>query len=253
MRRFILFFYVACISLLCAHAQSGNNASDTLLNNIQDKIDAAFTASFQDRQVDKMKAIDLQLKKLPASEFLRDYWLAYSDYYQAVFYIKFDDKKQSKKMIETCIYRLENRKDMNAEGYALLAMAQSFSLQFATGMKAGVLSSKVRRNAEKACELDPSNLRAWYVRGSNDYYTPKQFGGGEKVEGYLLKAIALNEQAVPNPYLPKWGKSDAYGLLIAFYMDKNDKENAKKYIDKGLALFPDDYMINQYAEKLKTD
>lgn len=251
MKKSILLLSVLCMISIPLIAQRTAFGGDTLLNGIQDKIDAAFMASFRQRGTGKMEAIDRQLEKLPASADFRDYWLAYSAYYQAIYFLKFNDSEQAGKKIAAGILRLENKKDNNSEAYALLALAQSFSLQFASGMQAGVLSSKVRRNAEKACELDPSNPRAWYVRGSNDYYTPKSLGGGEKTEEYLLRAIALEETAGSDTHLPRWGKPEAYGLLISFYLDRKETENARKYIDRGLALYPDDYMINEYAAKLE--
>lgn len=252
MKKSILLLWAFLIIIIPLRAQPAAFAGDTLLNGIQDKIDAAFMASFRQGGTGKMEAIDCQLEKLPASTSFRDYWLAYSAYYQAIYYLKFNRREQSAEKIAACISRLESKKDRDSEAYALLALAQSFSFQFASGMQAGVLSAKVRRNAEKACELAPSNPRAWYVRGSNDYYTPKSLGGGEKTEEYLLKAIALDEGEKSDMHLPRWGKPEAYGLLISFYLDRKDKENARKYIDRGLALYPDDYGINECAAKLET-
>ena len=78
-----------------------------------------------------------------------------------------------------------------SETYALLALVQSFSIQFASGMEAGRISAGIRENAGKALELDSTNVRGWYVLGSNDYYTPASFGGGKKVEYSLLPNTCL--------------------------------------------------------------
>lgn len=252
MKKLTLFLFVLVLTALSFPAQAAkNSAGDTLLNGIQAKIEAAFRASFATRTTDRMILLDRQLESLPATDSLRDYWLAYSAYYQAIFYLQLGEKEKAQQKIQAAIDCLGPLAKPTSESYALLALVESFSIPFASGMQAGVLSVKVRRHAEKACELNPANLRAWYVRGSNDYYTPQSLGGGQQTEAFLLKAIALDEQPRPDARLPRWGKADAYALLISFYLDHNDSEKAHKYSEQGLALYPDDYKLNQAAAKVK--
>jgi pentatricopeptide repeat protein len=127
---------------------------------------------------------------------------------------------------------------------------ESFSIQYASGMEVPIISKRVKQNAEKALQLDSLNLRAYYVLGSNDFYTPEQYGGGKKAEKYLLKAIKLNDQSLSNPYLPSWGKNSAYEILIRLYINHKQFAEAKKYFQEALTLFPDDYMINKLANEL---
>lgn len=252
MNKSILFFCFLLTAFLPLAARPVVVVGDSVLNDMEAKIGAALTASFRQQGAGPLEAIDRELETLPSSAAsLRDYWLAYSAYYQAIYHLNSHDTRQSKDKIAHCISRLKNLAEPTSEDYALLALAQGFSLQFASGIQAGVLSSKIRRNAEKACELDPSNPRAWYVRASQDYYTPKSMGGGEKTEAYLLKTIALDDQSRPDSRFPRWGKREAYRLLITFYLDRKDREKAQKYIDKGLFLYPDDYLIHQCAAKLE--
>ncbi len=254
MHKSILFFCFLLPAFLPLAARSAIFTGDTVLNHMEAKIGAAFTASFRQQGTGPLETIDRELEKLPSSAAsLCNYWLAYSAYYQAIYHLDARDTRQSKDKIGQCISRLKNLAEPTSEDYALLALAQVFSFQFVTGIQAGVLSSKIRRNAEKACELDPSNPRAWYVRASLDYYTPKSMGGGEKTEAYLLKTIALDDQSRPDSRLPRWGKREAYRLLITFYLDRKEREKAQKYLDKGLALYPDDYLIHQCAAKLEAE
>ena len=127
---------------------------------------------------------------------------------------------------------------------------ESFSIQYASGIEVPFISKRVKQNAEKALQLDSLNLRAYFVLGLNDFYTPEQYGGGKKVEDYLLKAIKLNDQSVSNPYLPSWGKNTAYEMLIRLYINHKLFAEAKKYYQEAIALFPDDYMINKLANEL---
>jgi hypothetical protein len=228
------------------------NVADSLLYNIQDKIYEAFLSSFQKNNTQNLITIEQNLKKVSGQNQMVDYWIAYSKYYESIFYLKISEKKKSSKELTTAISILEKKKNKNSETYALLAFLQSFSIQF-SGMSAPSLSSKVKKNAEMALNLEPNNIRAWYVLASNDYYTPKAFGGSKKCEEYLLKAISLNEQTIANPYMPSWGKSDSYALLIGYYIDKNDLKKAKEYLDTALLLYPDNYMLNQYVDSLKNN
>ncbi|MDR1623927.1 MAG: hypothetical protein LBS04_03035 [Tannerellaceae bacterium] len=227
--------------------------SDSLLYNRQEKVYGAFIASFQDKGIERLVEIESRLKALPVQNQITSYWFAYAKYYEAIYYIKLYEKKQCQKEIALAISTLEKVTDKHSETYALLAFIQSFSSQFSGGMAVVSLSEKVRKNAEKAIELDSANLRAWYILASNDYYTPPAFGGGAKCEKYLLKAISLEEQTIPNPSMPSWGKSNAYHMLIGYYINKDDYSKAKDYLNTALSLYPDNYMINQYVEVLKDE
>ena len=160
------------------------------------------------------------------------------------------DNKSSEKILDEGIKQLNNVNPKNSEHLALLALMESFSIQYASGMEIPFISKRVKQNAEKALQLDSLNLRAYYVLGSSDFYTPEQYGGGKKAEGYLLKAIKLNDQSVSNPYLPTWGKNNAYEMLIRLYINHKQFTEAKKYYQEAIALYPDDYMINKLAGEL---
>lgn len=136
----------------------------------------------------------------------------------------------------------------NSEDYALLALTQSFYIQFTSGMAAGVLSSKITRNAEKALKLDSTNLRGWYVLGSNDFYKPASFGGGKKVEYYLKKAISTVPKSIKNPYLPTWGREYAFELLIRYYIQNKKMNEARKYVQMAEKEYPNSYFIGEYKK-----
>lgn len=120
------------------------------------------------------------------------------------------------------------------------------------GPKAAFVSKKIREDAEAALRLDSTNLRAWYVLASNDYYTPAAFGGGKRCEEYLKRAVSLKEQTTGNPYMPSWGKASAFAMLIDFYIKNGDMDSAKHVLGDAQRQYPSDYMIGQYAEKLKS-
>jgi tetratricopeptide (TPR) repeat protein len=225
--------------------------SDTVLNQIQSKVYDAFLASFQDNSPKRLLAIEDELRKIPSEQNqMTVYWFVYAKYYESLHYLKVQNKEEAQKVLFSAITILEETARKNSEMYALLAYLQCFSLQYHAGVNFADMSSKIKENAEAALQLDSANLRAWYVLASVDYYMPVAFGGGRNCEQYLLKAISLNDQPA-TPYMPSWGKNDAYALLVGYYVGRENYTKAKEVLHKALSLFPDDYMINQYAETLK--
>jgi len=225
--------------------------NDSLLFNIQDKIDNAFIKDITSGQLTNLENLikELELENQTSKQNLYIYWISYAEYHASIAMMQHDDPKQSEKLIDLAIKRLDRMSNKNSEDYAMLAMAQGFGIQF-KGMKAMFVSASIKKNIKRALDLEPNNLRAVYVAGSNDYYTPAKYGGGKKVDEYLLKAIEMEAQQTPNTYLPSWGKEESYEILIAYYIKKEDWDNAKAQFTKANKLFPNNYMINQMASKL---
>ncbi|TWV11312.1 hypothetical protein FQ707_10925 [Bacteroidaceae bacterium HV4-6-C5C] len=246
--KFVLLVFVA-ITLNCNKTFAAE--SDSLLVNIQKKVYNSFLSAFKDGNADKLVNIEKSLDGLKQKSQIITYWKAYGKYYESLYYLKTSDKKKAMSKLNDAIKTLDNVKDKNSESLALLAYLQSFSIQYLGGPSAALMANKVKSNAQLALQLDSANLRAWYVLASNDYYTPVAFGGGKKCEKYLLKALSLNEQTIPNTYMPSWGKAEAYSLLVDFYYNKADYKKAKKILSQALASYSTNYMINQYVEKLK--
>jgi tetratricopeptide (TPR) repeat protein len=223
--------------------------NDSLLYNIQQKIYNAFVQTQITQSDQELLKLEQSLSEISKqhNNNLIAYWYSYSCYYHSIFYIIKKDNKNSEKILEEGIKKLNEAEPKTSEHLALLAMMESFSIQFAPGTEAPFISKRVKENGQKAMELDSANLRSYFVLGSSDYYTPEQYGGGKKVEGYLKKAILSEDQSVKSPYLPSWGKNSAYELLIRFYIRKQQWDEAKKYFKEAIGLYPDDYMINQLS------
>jgi hypothetical protein len=226
--------------------------ADSLLLNIQQKINNSFIQSNISQSDRELTAIERQLysvKQVNNSPLI-DYWYAYTCYYHTIFCYTSNDTKNAELIVNKGIDCLENIKNKSSEHYALLALLQSFAIQFAPGMKAPFISKKIKQNGQQALEMDSTNLRAWFVLGSSDFYTPEKYGGGKIAESYLQKAICLKDQTVENPYMPSWGRNSAYELLIRLYIGKNQMDLAKQYYLEAHRLFPNDYMISKLANEL---
>lgn len=222
---------------------------DTVLVNAQSKIEKAFVSSFKARNIEAFNTLERQFRV--SQNNWKNYWLAYLTFYKSVYYLKTEDKATCEKAIKEGITQLE-KSAQNSEELALLAYLQSFSVQFYKGMAAGFVSSKVKRNADKAISLDKNNLRAFYVLGSNDFYTPTTFGGGKKVEEYLTKAIRIPDKKPTDTTIPSWGKDSAYEMLIKYYIKQNKSDLAKKYLADAQKLYPKNYALVDLAKQIKS-
>ncbi len=221
------------------------------LLNIQESIFNAFVKSIMAKDNTPLNLIDVKLSQLYQTNKhdLILYWHTYLQYYSAIYHLEIGDKKGSEKEIDRGIDYIKSIKSKNSEDYALLALLQSFSIQF-KGISAPFIAQRVKKNARKAIAIDSSNLRAYFVYASNDFYTPSKYGGGKKAEEYLLKAISLKEQTIKNDFLPSWGKEEAYEMLIKLYIKKENWQKAKTYFQEGITVFPKSYAINQLASEL---
>lgn len=246
--RLLIIVYFTIFNIYFIQAQTKD-----VLKNIAPRIEQLFAQAIIASETKKLDSLVEVLKKESnaQNQSLVDYWTAYISFKQAIIHSEREDKKASKQTIFAGVDLLENKNTKNDEDYALQAYLMNFAIQFKKGMAAGFYSSKIKKTARKALELNPDNMRAYLVLGTNDFFTPKQFGGGKKAEDYYLKALSLKAQATPNPYLPSWGKNEVYNYLIWHYTKVEDWASAKKYFKEGLELYPNDYRIKRWTKKLE--
>jgi tetratricopeptide (TPR) repeat protein len=220
---------------------------DSLLFNIQDKIDTEFEKAFVNRNTEKLDQIISELEQIdnPISK----YWQAYAKYNKGIYYIANKNKEESERFIDESIEILENT-SKSSESYALLGTLLNFSIQFKSPMKAGLIGDKAKENFNKAIELEPKNLRAHLGLASLDYYTPEKYGGKKNTVKHITRALEQPDQPLKNPMLPSWGRNTAYQIIIKYYIEKGDKEKAKEYYKTAIEKFPNDYQLNSLSKKL---
>lgn len=224
-----------------------NAKQDTILNNIQKKITVASYDGFAKRDTQKLDEIEVFLKSnKTGNENLKKYWIAYINYYKTIIALQTGNKAVGEKSNKKGIAVLESIANKNSEDYALLALSKGLSYSYASGMEAPAISNEIKKLIEKGITADNSNFRVHYAQGSLDLYTPKEYGGGAIAENALLKAIDLPEKNTDNSQLPSWGKEEAYGAIIGFYLREDKKDKAKTHFDQAKKLFPDSYVIQTY-------
>ena len=104
------------------------------------------------------------------------------------------------------------------------------------------LGRNAYQRAELAVALAPANLRTNLALAITDFFTPKVFGGGKKVESLLLNALHAPRPSASDT-TPQWGKPNVYELLVKYYRKNNQPSKAQKYLNEGLREFPKNKLL----------
>ena len=249
--KYVLIFALVLSGSLASAIAPASDAND-LLKGIQSKINQVFIQAVTSKSAAPFEPLAQELDQLrqQKANSIVSYWQAYLYYYKAIFHSTQSDEKATEAAVDYCLELLEDIAKPNSEELALMSLAKGFSLPFKPPVRAPFISRRAVKYAEAAIAADSMNLRAYFVLGSNDFYTPKRYGGGKKAEKLLLKAVSLPAQRVPNDLLPSWGKEQAYELLIRFYLREERKAEAKQYFKEATTLFPQNYQISQLGAQL---
>ncbi|MGQ7854391.1 hypothetical protein ACUN24_09090 [Pedobacter sp. WC2501] len=208
----------------------------------EDGIEESLASMFRNKNSkdvdDKISEIEKD-PKINAGE--KRYWKSYLLYNESLYYKSaLKDSDKASKLIDKAIEELEENLK-TSEDYALYAACKSFSVQFANMTQLGKIAAQVSENANKSLELNVKNIRAYYVLASNNFYTPKMFGGSTKVEEYAIKGLACPNSLDENFYSPYWGKPHLYSILIRYLQAENRKDDADKYRKLAKNEFPNQF------------
>lgn len=240
-----------CVALFFLYSPSGRAQDLTYLQGIQDKIGGAMGEAFSGGSVASLDSILLTLKSITPQNNMVKQWTAYALMNKTLYLLKTGSREEITPVVKEGIALMNGLEKKNSEDYALLAALQSLATSTLQGMQAGMMAGTAAENAERSRQLDSTNLRAWYVLGSLDYYTPAMYGGGKKAEAYLLKGLSCQDQQFPNPYFPSWGREQIYLLLIALYQDRGNSARASELLEQAKAAYPNNPMWGQYEERGK--
>jgi tetratricopeptide (TPR) repeat protein len=169
------------------------------------------------------------------------YWLSYGLYNQALIADRLEDKKAAEELIDRAIELLKPLKE-DPESQALLALQLGYSTRFKSYWSMISLGRNAYQRAERAVALAPTNMRTNLALAINDFYTPKVFGGGKKVETHLIKALQAPSPSASDTS-PTWGKPNVYELLVKYYQKNEQQTEAQNYLNQGLSEFPDSELL----------
>lgn len=232
-----LYSTVTLLFLLCFLPVLGQNPTP----------EAAIKMSFQQSKTQQTQSPLVKHNTMLEQAFEKEdnnfnrYWLSYGLYNQALIADRLKYKKAAEELIDRAIELLKPLEE-DAESQALLALQLGYSTRFKSYWSMITLGIAAYQRAERAVALAPTNMRTNLALAINDFYTPKVFGGGKKVETHLKKALQA-----PNPSAsvttPTWGKPNVYELLVKYYQKNKQQTQAQKFLNEGLSEFPNSELL----------
>lgn len=171
----------------------------------------------------------------------RLYWTAQVEYLSGLSFIRKKDFSNAAIHFEECrklvLTTIENYGEFS-EGYALMANAY-VQLMWCKGTYYQILHfQELKKLPEKAMKLDSTNVRAFYPLALFWIKAPQALGGDTQ------KAIDLLNKAGKLSINDKGNLFSTYYLLGTAYISKHDNDNATRYLQMALKIFPD----NQWAK-----
>lgn len=242
----VLALFFACISSALSQQE---NSDYIFLSSIQNEIETKFLEAMENQDDKALTELKFRLDQLDENNsatlgYYKRYWSSYLLYHSSIYYLRSGQLKSSERTIKEAITLLEEIENKDSEVLALLAQTQIFYFQYVPRQDFIIHMGKIKDNLEKSIEFDKNNLRAYYANANYDYYTPKEFGGGQKSERLLLEAISSPSTTSPSPFAPSWGKEATYRLLIEFYIKNENKETASKYLNLLKNEFPSSRILD---------
>ncbi len=196
---------ILCMSVSICFSLAQNDAYvKTMEENVK-------TLESKDMSLSEYQNLANNFERISASnakEWLPDYFASYC-YVMMAF--KVEDSKTMdlySDQAEVLCEKITEKGIENDELYVLKAYVAQAKLSADPGSRWMKEGAAFKRNLEKAEKLNPENPRIHLLKGSNIYYTPKNFGGGKETAYPLLK-VAEEKFASFKPassIAPDWGR-----------------------------------------------
>ena len=129
----------------------------------------------------------------------------------------------------------------SAEIAALISAAYGKKSSLST-IKAIYFGIKAREYIYEANAMDSANVKVYLIAATHLMHTPESFGGDKKwAEELLNKALKMiYKQINKDDNSVEWAsEKEIYAYLAQLEILRENKDKAKLYIDKALALCPD--------------
>lgn len=140
---------------------------------------------------------------------------------------------------------LERIETPDPEVHALIGLAGGLNFQFVARKDIMEAISKTNKHLKKAIDQNGS-LRGYYANAMSDWYTAEQYGGKQKAEDYLRKALSL-----PNDtgglLGPSWGRAETMALLIQILQEKGKTSEATTLLAKAKDQYPGHIAITRLS------
>ncbi len=222
-----------------------------VLQNIEHQLLDAYGQSVQTEQDQFQPMVEkLENEWNQGKDPMVHYWWCFALYRQSIYQMNSGEEEHAFKTLKRGIESLKALQEPNSEELVLLATMLSLSINFQP-QQAIVLSAEAAGLYEKAIRKNDQNLRAYLGAGRSDFYKPVQYGGGQKVETYLKKALTKPDASTKKEHAPIWGRDEVYYYLAGYYQRENRLDEARLYCIQGLKAFPDHPRLSALKAKLQ--
>lgn len=184
---------------------------------------------------------------LDEENYFAQYFLAYSDYRLAIYYMQNEDDEQFKNYIKLSKAELKtilDSDDKDPEALALLASDYGEEIREDSSL-APQLAPKALAMISEVIEIAPDNPRVQLLAGKLILTLPEKYGGNKvKALVHLQKSVNLFEANREADDPIGWGYIFALTWLGINYTELNDYATAAKIYNKALEVEPDFLWIN---------
>ncbi|MCP9765955.1 protein phosphatase CheZ [Lacihabitans soyangensis] len=168
---------------------------------------AAIQANYENSYMPMANKME-RIAAAEAKEWTPQYWMAYCLINETFKLKEAAEKDLLLEKAEGFIKKAESISPKNDEIEVLKAQYAIAKLSVDPMSRWQKYGADFQEALKKAEEINPENPRVPYVMGTNIFYTPEGFGGGQaKAKPYFEKAIAkFSTFKSATAYAPNWGK-----------------------------------------------
>ncbi|UBM57200.1 hypothetical protein LAG90_10245 [Marinilongibacter aquaticus] len=156
-----------------------------------------------------------RIAEAETDEWLPSYWLAYCYTMESFTVTGADEKDQLLEQAKTYLDKAEKLNPESDEIEVMKANWASAMLTVDPMNRWQTYGPKFSTALTKAESLNSENPRVYYLKGTNLFYTPENYGGGKKkAEAQFELALEkFNKFVAPSDIDPNWGKEAAAYFL----------------------------------------
>jgi len=200
------------------------------------------TVTFNDYNLIQARGLFERAFDVDDESYLAQYYLAYTDYRLAIYYMQNKNISQFKNYNESAANELKSLLDKdsnNAEVISLLASV--YGIQISVDPSLGpTLGAQNAALISQALEIAPNNPRVLLQSGISKLNTPEFFGGSKtKALAYFKKSVKSFESGEEDEDDIEWGYFDALAWLGITYTQLKEYSTAVEVYNKALGVEPD--------------
>jgi tetratricopeptide (TPR) repeat protein len=174
--------------------------------------------------------------------YLAHYYLAYTDYNIAVYFMRKKEAGQFQKFSdssEEILQKLTNENGSDAETVSLLGALYGIQVAMNPGLGASLGTKNIALTSQ-AFGIAPDNPRVLLQKGISKFNSPEFVGGSkEKALKYFTQSVEVFEMQLGNETDIDWGYLDALAWLGIAHSSIGDFESAISTYKKALDVEPD--------------